>query len=137
MTSKFTCFLCFWVDRNIVLQLPMVIRKHVKNDSSLFFSALFYLPRNVQVKTISSHSALSSPHPTCPSKGQIISKRFFLAEDSPKKQTKTSRILVKTNSFVRFLGESSAWQFGFEINWPLTFYWSQDPLWLTEDKVSV
>ena len=52
-------------------------------------------------------------------KGQIISKRFFLAEDSSKKRTKTRRILVKTNSFVRFLEESSAWQFAFEINWPL------------------
>ena len=41
-------------------------------------------------------------------KGQIISKRFFLAEDSPKKQTKTRRIVVKTKSFVRFLGESLA-----------------------------
>ena len=41
-------------------------------------------------------------------KGQIISKRFFLAEDSSKKQTKTRRILVKTNSFVRFSEESSA-----------------------------
>ena len=41
-------------------------------------------------------------------KGQIISKRIFLAEDSPKKRTKTSHTLVKTNSFVRFLGESSA-----------------------------
>ena len=53
------------------------------------------------------------------SKGQIISKRFFLAKDSPKKRTKTRRILVKTNSFFRFLGESTAWQFVFEINWPL------------------
>ena len=52
-------------------------------------------------------------------KGQIILKRFFLAEDSPKKRTKTRRILVKMNSFVCFLGESSAWQFAFEINWPL------------------
>ena len=37
-------------------------------------------------------------------KGQIISKRFFLAEDSPKKRRKTRCILVKTNSFVRFFG---------------------------------
>ena len=44
-------------------------------------------------------------------KGEIISKCFFLAEDSSKKQTKTRCILVKTNSFVRFLGESSACQF--------------------------
>ena len=49
-------------------------------------------------------------------KGQIILKRFFLAKDSPIKRTKTRRILVKTNSFVRFLEESSAWQFAFEIN---------------------
>ena len=42
-------------------------------------------------------------------KGQIISKSFFfLAKDSSKKRTKTRRILVKTNSFVRFLEESSA-----------------------------
>ena len=46
---------------------------------------------------------------------------FFLAEDSSKKQTKTRGILVKTNSFVRFLEESSAWQFAFEINWPLIY----------------
>ena len=43
-------------------------------------------------------------------KGQIISKRFFfLVEDSSKNRTKTRRLLVKTNSFVRFLGESKAW----------------------------
>ena len=42
------------------------------------------------------------------SKGQIILKRFFLVEDYSKKQTKTSRILVKTNSFDHFLEESSA-----------------------------
>ena len=41
-------------------------------------------------------------------KGQIISKHFFLAKDSSKKRTKTRRILVKMNSFVRFLEESSA-----------------------------
>ena len=40
-------------------------------------------------------------------KGQIISKRLFLVEHSPKKRTKTRRILVKTNSFVRLLEESS------------------------------
>ena len=45
---------------------------------------------------------------------------FFPAEDSPKKRTKTCLILVKTNSFVCFLGESSAWQFAFKINCPLT-----------------
>ena len=42
------------------------------------------------------------------SKGKIVSKRFFLAKDSSKKRTKTRHILVKTNSFVRFLEESSA-----------------------------
>ena len=44
---------------------------------------------------------------------------FFLAEDSSTKRRKTRRILVKTNSFVRFLEESSAWQFAFEIKWHL------------------
>ena len=38
---------------------------------------------------------------------------------SSKKQTKTRRIVVKTNSFVRFLEEFMAWQFAFEINCPL------------------
>ena len=33
---------------------------------------------------------------------------FFLAEDSSKKRTKTRRILVEMNSFVRFLEESLA-----------------------------
>ena len=41
-------------------------------------------------------------------KGQLISKANCQAEDSSKKRTKTRRILVKTNSFVRFLEESSA-----------------------------
>ena len=54
-------------------------------------------------------------------KGQIISKRFFFSgRGFFQKRTKTIRILVKTNSFVRFLRESSAWQFAFEINWPLS-----------------
>ena len=38
---------------------------------------------------------------------------------SSKKQTKTCRIVVKTNSFVRDLEEFTAWQFAFEINWPI------------------
>ena len=38
---------------------------------------------------------------------------------SSTKWTKTRLILVKTNSFVRFLEEFMAWQFAFEINWPL------------------
>ena len=38
---------------------------------------------------------------------------------SSKKQTKTSRIVVKTNSFVHFFEEFTDWQFTFEINWLL------------------
>ena len=49
-------------------------------------------------------------------KGQIISKRFFVAEDSPKKRMKTRRILVKTNSFVCFLEEIDDLKNHFEIN---------------------
>ena len=39
---------------------------------------------------------------------------------SSKKLTKTHCILVETNSFVHFLEEFAAWQFAFEIVWPLT-----------------
>ena len=52
-------------------------------------------------------------------KGQVISKGFSVSSISSKKRTKTSRIVVKSNSFVRFLEELTAWQFAFEINWPL------------------
>ena len=38
---------------------------------------------------------------------------------SSKKLTKTRRKSVKTNSFVCFLEEFTAWQFAFEIYWPL------------------
>ena len=41
---------------------------------------------------------------------------------SSKKRTKTHLIVVKTNSFVRFLEEFTAWQFAFKINWPLVLY---------------
>ena len=53
------------------------------------------------------------------SKGQIISKCPFGFFNFFKKKTKTRRILVKMNSFVRFLEKFMAWQFAFEINWPL------------------
>ena len=41
-------------------------------------------------------------------KGQLISKTNCQAIDSSKKRMKTQRILVKMNSFVRFLEESMA-----------------------------
>ena len=41
----------------------------------------------------------------CNAKGQVISKRFFLAEDSPKKRTNEFVFTTTMNSFVRFLGE--------------------------------
>ena len=44
---------------------------------------------------------------------------FFVSSISSEKRTKTHRIVVKTNSFVRFLEEFTAWQFAFEIIWPL------------------
>ena len=52
-------------------------------------------------------------------KGQIISKCLFGIFNFFQKQKKTPRIVVKMNSFVRFLEEFMAWQFAFEINWPL------------------
>ena len=56
-------------------------------------------------------------------KGHLISKANFQAVDSPKKQTDEfdlfavrSKKANKTNSSVRFLGESMARQSAFEIN---------------------
>ena len=43
----------------------------------------------------------------------------MLTSISSMKQTKTRHIVVNTNSFILFLGEFTAWQFAFEINWPL------------------
>ena len=48
-------------------------------------------------------------------KGKLISKRFLGSSISSKKRTKTSRILVKTNSFVRFLEEIDEPKNHFEI----------------------
>ena len=53
--------------------------------------------------------------------GQIILKGYFVSSISSKKWTKTRRLVVKTNSFVRFLEESMDCQFAFEINWPLWY----------------
>ena len=44
---------------------------------------------------------------------------FLVSSISSKKRTKTHRIVVKTNSFVWFFEEFTAWPFAFEINWPL------------------
>ena len=51
---------------------------------------------------------------------------------SSKKRTKTRRIVVKTNSFVRFLEEFMAWQFAFEINWPLVLASPYLQFWFAE-----
>ena len=50
-------------------------------------------------------------------KGQLIFKCFFVFNFFQK--TKTHRIVVKTNSFIHFLEEFTAWQFAFKIIWPL------------------
>ena len=52
-------------------------------------------------------------------KGQLISKCFLVPSLSSKKRTKTSRHVVKTNLFVCFLEETSAWKNYFEFVWPL------------------
>ena len=60
-----------------------------------------------------------------PTKGQLISKCFLVSSISSKKQTKTSElrctIVVKLNSFVRFLEESSAWKKYYDFVWPLAY----------------
>ena len=44
-----------------------------------------------------------------PTKGQLISKANWQAEDSPKKRTNEFVFTTMRRVFVRFLGESSAW----------------------------
>ena len=49
---------------------------------------------------------------------------------SSKKRTKTSRPqVVKSNSFVLFLEEFTAWQFAFEFYWPL--------VWIMEESLNM
>ena len=50
-------------------------------------------------------------------KGQIISKGLFgvVSSNSPKKQTNEFIVVVKTNLFVRFLGEFEGTKSPFEI----------------------
>ena len=59
-------------------------------------------------------------------KGQLISKAIYGLLTSPKKRTDEFVLFAfllftanKSNSSVRFLGESTAWQFAFKIKWPL------------------
>ena len=59
------------------------------------------------------------PNASC-AKGQVISKGFFgVFNFFQKKRTKTCRIVVKTNSFIRFFEEIDDPQNHFEINLPL------------------
>ena len=53
-----------------------------------------------------------------PPKGQIILKRFFSGQGFFQKKNENTSHTSK-NDFIRFLEEFSAWQFVFEINWPL------------------
>ena len=93
---------------------------HIKPKFKFAVNAVKFIPWNVVnlshlylKKSILDIQEIVSP------KGQIISKRFFLAEDSSKIRTKTRRRLVKMNSFVRFLEEFTSWQFAFEFYWLL------------------
>ena len=49
----------------------------------------------------------------------MISNANCQAEDSSEKRTNEFVFTSMQHVFVRFLEESSAWQFAFEINWPL------------------
>ena len=73
---------------------------------------------------------------------QLISKANCQAVDSPNKKGTNgvwlyyvTTLQVKKSKFVRsFFGESTAWQFAFEINWPLpqslpTFFGRQLTVW--------
>ena len=68
-------------------------------------------------------------------KGQLISKADWRAIDSPKKRTDEFVLFAfllftanKSNSSVHFLGESTARQSVFEIDWPLVFFETKSSL---------
>ena len=60
-------------------------------------------------------------------KGQLISKCLFGVFNSPKKKNENNStwgtIVVKSNFFVRFLGELKIPKRHFEINWPPDLFW--------------
>ena len=61
-------------------------------------------------------------------KGQLILKCLFGVFTFFQKRTKTSRQVVKSNLFVRFLEETSAWKNHFEFVWPLAVHpWRAGP----------
>ena len=49
----------------------------------------------------------------------MISKRFFPGQGFSQKTNENTSHSSKNKFICSFLGESSAWQFAFEINWPL------------------
>ena len=53
------------------------------------------------------------------SKGQLVSKANCQAVNSSKKQSNEFVFTTMGREFVRFLEEFTAWQFAFEIIWPL------------------
>ena len=81
------------------------------------------LPLNAQWVEIFSEGLFTVNNYRQAAKGQLISKADWRAVDSPKKRTDEfdlfavkSKKANKTNSSVRFLGESMARQSAFEIN---------------------
>ena len=55
-------------------------------------------------------------------KVRLFQKDFLVSSNSPKKRTNEFVVVVKTNLFVRFLGEFEDIKSLFEIIWPLRSY---------------
>ena len=86
-----------------------LIEKTTRNEDPILFIYLFLLAMDER--------------PGCDVKGQLISKADWGAIDSPKKRTDEFVLFAfllftanKSNSFVRFFGESAAPKSAFEIN---------------------
>ena len=73
-------------------------------------------------------------------KGQLISKCIFCVFNSFQKTNENKStwgiIVVKSNPFVRFLEEFTAWQFAFEFYWPLICN-SIHFCWWTKDSIII
>ena len=68
-----------------------------------------------------------------PAKGQVISKGFFGVFNFFQKTNENTSHSSKNEFILRFLEEFTAWQFAFEINWPLAdrfFVPSTPSFWL-------
>ena len=68
-------------------------------------------------------------------KGQIISKQFFSGRRFAQKTNENTSHASKNEFICSFFGESSAWLFLFEINWPLGCSGASDKIDIVQTQI--